>query len=98
MTEYTKTNNGVEMSCSDLHTGVHPCYKCTITNKEMQLPPDERNSAKSTVRTLESMAHDYDRFVAAGAKLKNAQHFNNVIRAPILDIEPGDVRACVCAT
>ena len=85
------------MTCSDLHTGIHPCYKCTITNKEMQLPPDQRNSANSTVKTLESMVHDYDRFVAAGAKLKNAQHFNDVIRTPILDIEP-DVRTCVCAT
>ena len=37
------------------------------------------------------MADDYQKFVAAGAALNKAQHFN-VIRSPILDIEPGDVR------
>ena len=38
------------------------------------------------------MAEDYKKFVAAGAAIKNAQHFNNVIRLPILDIEPEDVK------
>lgn len=70
-------------------TGIHPCYKCTITNKDLQLPPDQRD--KAPARTLESMTDDYKKFMAAGAILKNAQQFNNVIRAPILDIEPADV-------
>ena len=74
-----------------LYTGIHPCYKCTITNKEMQLPPNQRKSPKSPGRSLDSMAEDYKKFVAAGAAIKNAQHFNNVIGSPILDIEP-DVR------
>ena len=50
----------------------------------MQKPRSERGCATS--RTLSTLQSDFQRFIAAGCKQKNAKYYNNVIDDIILNI------------
>ena len=52
-----------------------------ITSVEAKVAPGDR-VAKPTLRSLESMAVDFEPFSAAGADLDSAKLFNNVISPP----------------
>eukprot|EP00118_Oscarella_pearsei_P024006 m.295853 g.295853 ORF g.295853 m.295853 type:complete len:183 (+) comp40760_c1_seq57:2704-3252(+) len=51
----------------------------------MQIPLKERG--RSALRSLGTLREDHAKFQAAGAKLKTAKHYNNVISENLFDIE-----------
>ena len=63
----------------------HFCLKCLITSAEAKVAPPDR-SAQLTLRSLDSIAADLQRFAAAGAKLDNAKSFNNVVSPAFFDV------------
>ena len=65
--------------------GRHFCLKCLITSAEAKVAlPD--HSVQLTLRSLDSIAADLQRFAAAGDDLNNAKSFNNVISPAFFDI------------
>ena len=65
--------------------GRRPCLWCLATKDETQLSIESRGQNQS--RSLANLASDYEKFVSDGSDLKRAKFFNNVISAPIFDIE-----------
>lgn len=69
--------------------GRHCCLWCEIATENLKVPLKERGF--SAVRTLQSLKSDYTKFQQAGAILKNAKLFNNVIHENLWDIPIGQV-------
>lgn len=65
--------------------GRHFCLKCLITSVEAKVAPADRSN-RPTLRSLESMAVDFERFTAAGGDVEKAKNFNNVISRSFFDI------------
>ena len=67
-----------------LYKGKHCCLWCNISSEEMAQPLQDRG--RSQPRTLEGLQEDYQRFQAAGGRLRNAKLYHNVIAPHFFDI------------
>ena len=59
------------------HLGRHCCLWCYITQEELAIPCESRGLQQP--RTLDTLQSDFQKFTLAGANLKVAKEFNNVI-------------------
>lgn len=80
----------VPLSCSPNYVGRHCCLWCHITQHEMARPHESRGPQQP--RTLETLQSDLQRFLSAGAPLKEAKHYNNVIGPALFHIPLDQVR------
>jgi len=69
-------------------SGVRPCLFCLMTKTEMQ---STHTPQSCTPRSIQGLREDLERFKAAGSRLQNANHYNNVIREVIFPIAITDV-------
>ena len=67
-----------------LHLGRHCCLWCHITQQELAVPRDIRGL--KSCRTLATLHSDWQGFKQAGANLKHAKDYNNVIARPFFEI------------
>lgn len=65
--------------------GRHCCLYCTITSDALKTAPGARKGLVQ-LRTLATLKADHDKFVAAGANLKDAKFFNNAICPYYFDV------------
>ena len=66
-------------------SGYRPCLHCLCPKKDMNTDPDLR-PARAVARTLDLLASDHDRYVAAGSPHQLAKAYNNVVRPSIFPI------------
>ena len=82
-----KSNTTGNIIVRILTLGRHCCLWCLATSEEMLNPPQS-----ISLRTTDSIEDDYKRFVGAGADLKKAEFFNNVVRQTFFKIPLEQVR------
>ena len=58
-------------------SGRHCCLWCHIRTNDMQVPRKTRGPSRE--RSLDTLAHDHQQYLAAGGNIRNAKDFNNVI-------------------
>ena len=73
---FVSLNSDHKLLIVTFRIGRHPCLWCEITQEEMKIPKDKRNSTK---RTLHSLETDLAAFREAGGNLKHAKQYNSVI-------------------
>jgi len=64
--------------------GRHSCLWCTIIALEMKLPRDQRTP--TTLRTLENLHKQHQKFLDSGGAIKKAKNYYKVIRKAIFEI------------
>ena len=84
------TSAHIPLKLYHTYTGRHNCLWCTITSARLKEPLHVRG--RQPTRTLGTIKADNQLFIAAGGHLKNAKHFNNCIREPLLSIPLDHVR------
>ena len=57
----------------------------------MDMPRCDQSADNHTLRTLQSLSADYERFVNTGGNPSNVKQFNNVLRSVILPISVANV-------
>ena len=67
-------------------TGKHPCLYCTATKLQFQHPP-VINSRNITQRSLLHIHADHRRLRRSKNKNKQAKHFNNAAKKPVLSVD-----------
>ncbi|KAK3736237.1 hypothetical protein QZH41_019804, partial [Actinostola sp. cb2023] len=65
-------------------SGRHCCIWCKIEKAQMKIPLSDRG--KQCQRSLQNLAQDHQEFVAAGAHLKDAKKYNNVIHNSLFNV------------
>ena len=65
-------------------SGRHSCLWCHICTDQMKIPKNIRGLQRE--RSLDTLAYDYQQFLAAGGDIRNAKKHNNVIGPYFFDI------------
>ena len=65
-----------------LLVGKHCCLWCLTTSNNLKAPP-----TPCPLRTLEGIKDDYAHYSAAGSDIWKAKSFNNVIHAPLFNVD-----------
>ena len=60
------------------------CLFCLITSEQIRSPDASRR--RYPLRSLESMAGDYQRFLKSGGNYKHAKRYSNCIREALFNI------------
>ena len=66
-------------------------YIAYAIKKSMDMPRCDRSADNHTLRTLQSLSADYERFVNTEGNPSNVKQFNNVLRSVILPIPVANV-------
>ena len=86
-----QVSSWLQYLCSALSMWILCCFQqdtclwCTISCDQLKVPPSERDPTPK--RTLSGLKSDYLHFMAAGGNIKKAKLFNNVIAAPLYEVE-----------
>ena len=71
-------------------SGRHSCLWCHIRTDDMKVPRKTRGPSQE--RSLDTLAHDYQQYLAAGGDIRKAKDFNNVIGPYVFEIPLNQVR------
>ena len=88
----------IEILLSYLNIERHYCLWCHVTQEELAVPRENRGV--KPLRTLATLHTDMQSFEGAGANLRDAKYYNNMIALPLIEVPIDQVihKHYTCAT